>query len=119
MALAQAGVAFDNTVTTTFGEGLTQRSAVGTVSSQGLAQWGAVGTIGSQGLTLWGTIRTVLSDQAFFFQAIVTTFSQGLALWSTVGTISGNRLAEHRGGGFDLWGGLFCGWQGESGAGQH
>jgi hypothetical protein len=44
-----------------------------------------------------------LSDQAFFFQAIITTFGDG--------------LAKHRVGGFDLWGCLVSRWQCKSGAG--
>ena len=118
MGLAQSAVAFDHAVTTTFSEGLTLWSAIGTVSSegltlwsaigtvssQGLALWSAIGTVSCQGLTLWGAVRAILSDQAFFFQAIVTTF--------------GNSLAEHRVARFDLWGCLICSWQSESGAGQ-
>jgi hypothetical protein len=46
-------------------------------------------------LALWSAIRTVLSDQAFFFQAIVTAFSQGLTLWSALGTIGSDGLAEY------------------------
>jgi len=58
-----------------------------------------------------------LSDQAFFFQAIVTAFGKGLALWSAVGTISGDGLAEYRVAVFDLRSGLISGWQSESSAG--
>ena len=119
MDSAQSAVAFDDTVTTAFSEGLTLWraigtvssqgltlwSAVGTISSQGLALWSANGTISSQGLTLWSTVRTILSDQAFFFQAIIATF--------------GNGLAEHRVGGFHLRRGLVSSWQRESSAGQH
>ncbi len=145
MGLAQSAVAFDYTVTTTFGQGLTLWGFVVTVSSEGLALWGAVATVRCQGLTLWSAIRTVLHqtfffqtitaafsygltlwgfviailNQTFFFQAVTTVFSQGLALWSAVRAISGNSLAEHRVAGFDLRSGLIGSWQGESGAGQH
>ena len=132
MGSAQSAVALDHAVTTTFsedltlwgaigtvssqgltlwsaigtvsGQGLTLWSAIGTVSSQGLTLWGAIRTVSGKGLALWGTVRAILSDQAFFFQAIVTTF--------------GNGLAEHRVGGFHLWGCLVSSWQSESGAGQ-
>ena len=105
MGLAHSAVAFDYAVTTTFSQGLALWGTVGTVGSQGLALWGAIGTVSGQGLTLWSAVRTILSDQAFFFQAIITTF--------------GNGLTEHRVAVFHLWGGLVSGWQGESGAGQH
>ncbi|VVO42346.1 hypothetical protein PS704_06008 [Pseudomonas fluorescens] len=119
MGLAHSAVAFDHAVTTAFsqglalwsavgtvsGQGLTLRRAFGTVSSQGLALWGAFGTVSGKGLALWGTVRAILRDQAFFFQAIVTTF--------------GNGLAEHRVIRFNLGSCLICSWQSESGAGQH
>jgi len=35
-------------------------------------------------------------------------------LWSTVATVGSQSLGEYRGAGFDLWGSLFSGWQGES-----
>jgi hypothetical protein len=74
MGLAQSAVAFDYTVTTTFGEGLALWGAIGTVGSQGLALWSAIGTVGSQGLALWSAIGTVSS--------------QGLTLWRAIGTVS-------------------------------
>ena len=104
MGSAQSAVALDHAVTTTFSEDLTLWGAIGTVSSQGLTLWGAIRTVSGKGLALWGTVRAILSDQAFFFQAIVTTFCNG--------------LAEHRVGGFHLWGCLVSSWQSESGTGQ-
>ncbi|MNP73412.1 hypothetical protein D3C76_1701200 [compost metagenome] len=81
--------------------------------------WGAIGTIGSQGLALWRAVRAILSDQAFFFQAIVTAFGKGLALRGTVGTIGGDGLAEHRAAVFYLWSSLISGRQCKRSAGQH
>ena len=99
------GLTLWSAVGTVSSQGLTLWSAVGTVSSQGLALWGAFGTVSGKGLALWGTVRAILRDQAFFFQAIVTTF--------------GNGLAEHRVIRFNLGSCLICSWQSESGAGQH
>lgn len=129
MGLAHSAVAFDNTVTTAFSNGLT---------------WSAVGTVSGNRLTLWSLVVAVFSDQAFFSQAIVTTFGDGLPwgavgaisgdgltrsavgaissdglTWGTVGTISGNGLAEHRVSVFHLRSGLVSGRQRKSGAGQH
>ncbi len=130
MGSAHSAVAFDDTVTTTFGECLAW-GAIGTIGSQCLAwsavrtigsqclTWGAVGTISGENLALWRFVITVFSDQAFFFQAIIATFGKGLALWSAVGTIGSDGLAEHRAAVFDLWSGLVSSRQSESGAGQH
>jgi hypothetical protein len=130
MGLAQFAVAFDHTVTTTFGksltlwsavaavgsEGLALWSAVAAIGSQGLALWSAIATVGSQGLTLWSLVVTVL-NQTFLFQTFTAAFSQGLTLWSAVATISGYGLAEYRVAGFHLRGSLVGSGQGESSAG--
>lgn len=108
MGSAHCAIAFDDTVTTTFGNNL----------------------------ALWGTVVAIF-NQAFLFQAITAAFGNGLALWGavvaiggdfvafqqTVGTTFGNGLAEHRVFGFGLWGGLLGRWQcksvsGEEGKGQ-
>jgi len=103
MGSAHCAVAFDDTVTTTFGNYL----------------------------ALWGTVVAIF-NQAFFFQAITAAFGNGLALWSavvaiggdfvafqqTIGTAFGNGLAEHRMLGFGLWCCLFGRWQGKSVSGE-
>lgn len=130
MGLAQLAVAFDHTVTTAFGECLTQwgfieavirqglalRSTVAAIRCERLTLWGAVATVGCQNLALWRAIGTVL-NQAFFFQAITTAFSQGLTLWGTVRAVRSNGLAEYRVAGFHLWGCLIGSRQGKSGTG--
>ncbi len=97
MGLAQSAVAFDHTVTTTFGQRLTLWGAIGTVGCQGLALWSAIGTVRCQGLALWGAFRTVrcqgltlwsavrtVLNQTFLFQTITAAFSYGLTLWGFV-----------------------------------
>ena len=129
MGSAHSAVAFDYTVTTTFGNGLALWGfvvaifnqtfffkAVTTVFSDSTL-WGFIVTVFSYSLTLWGFVVAIFSNQAFFFQAIITTFGEGLALWSAIRTIGCNGLTECGMTVFDLRCGLISGWQSKSGAG--
>ena len=129
MGLAQGTVAFDYTVTTTFGKGLTLWGAVEAVSGDSLALWSlvvtvfnqafffeAIATVFGDSLALWGFIVAIF-NQAFFFKTVAAVFSQGLALWRAVGTIGRYGLAEHRVARFDLRSCLIGSGQSESSAG--
>ena len=61
--------------------------------------------------------QAILVDQAFFFQAIITTFGERLALWRAVTTLGSDVLAEYRVAGFDLRCSRVGGWQSKGSAG--
>ena len=127
--LARCFVHFIQTVGTAFGDEFALLQTVRATFNQAFLFQAITATFGNE-FALLQTLGTAF-NQAFLFQAITATFGDEFAFLQTLGTAFnqaflfqaiaatfGNGLADVCSVRFDLWNGLFCGWQGKSTGGQ-
>lgn len=127
--LARSFMHFSQTVGTAFGYSVTFLQTVRTTFNQTFLFQTITAAFGYS-VAFLQTIRATF-NQTFLFQAIAAAFSYGVAflqtiratfdqafLFQAIAATFGNGLADVCSVRFDLWDGLFCGWQGESAGGQ-